>query len=228
MNEKILDKNLLRIIKIKMSTENINDIDSIEDISIQDMNLTQKKLNIDLTEIVKLKNLKSLSLKFFEITDEIVETIKQLKSLEIVEFSMCSFKTKKELNKDLKSIIIYNCQGFNIDIIKEDFMLEELQIIHSGMIDIADIRLLKNLRYLKIAHCNVISVQYINKLEKLERLYLNNVELLYNLNISQMYNLKFISLSGSNVQDKEKYIENIHEQNRDIEIEFNENDLPIE
>ena len=43
-----------------------------------------------------------------------------------------------------------------------------------------------------------------------------------------MHNLKFISLSGSNVQDKEKYIENIYEQNKLIEIEFYENDLPIE
>lgn len=228
MNEKILDKNLLRIIKIKMSTENINDIDSIEDISIQDMNLAQKKLNINLTEIVKLKNLKSLSLKFFEITDEIVEVINQLKSLEIVEFSMCTFKTKKELNKNLKSIIIYNCQEFDTNIIKNDIMLEELQIIHSGMIDIADIILFKRLRYLKLAHCNVISIQSLVNFENLERLYLNHVELYYDLNISQMHNLKFISLSGSNVQDKEKYIENIYEQNKLIEIEFYENDLPIE
>lgn len=228
MNEKILDKNLLRIIKIKMSTENINDIDSIEDISIQDMNLAQKKLNIDLTEIVKLKNLKSISLKFFEITDEIVEAINQLKSLKIVEFSMCPFKTKKELNKNLKSIIVYNCQDFDTNIIKNNIVLEELQIIHSGMIDIADIILFKRLRYLKLAHCNVISLQSLVNFENLERLYLNHVELYYDLNISPMRNLKFISLSGSNVQDKEKYIENIYEQNKMIEIEFLENDLPIE
>lgn len=228
MNEKILDKNLLRIIKIKMSTENINDIDSIEDISIQDMNLAQKKLNIDLTEIVKLKNLKSLSLKFFEITDEIVEAINQLKSLEIVEFSMCSFKTKKELNKNLKSIVVYNCKEFDVNIIRNNVVLEELQIIHSGMIDIADISLFKNLRYLKLAYCNVISIQSMVNLKDLERLYLNHIELHYELNIKQMYNLKFISLNGSKVQDKEEYIKNIHEQNKNIEIEFKESDLPIE
>ena len=86
----------------------------------------------------------------------------------------------------------------------------------------------KRLRYLKLAHCNVISIQSLVNFENLERLYLNHVELYYDLNISQMHNLKFISLSGSNVQDKEKYIENIYEQNKLIEIEFYENDLPIE
>ena len=141
---------------------------------------------------------------------------------------MCTFKTKKELNKNLKSIIIYNCQEFDTNIIKNDIMLEELQIIHSGMIDIADIILFKRLRYLKLAHCNVISIQSLVNFENLERLYLNHVELYYGLNISQMHNLKFISLSGSNVQDKEKYIENIYEQNKLIDIEFYENDLPIE
>ena len=75
MYEKIIDKNLSRIIKIKMCTNNLNSLEEIEDISIQDINLMQNKLNIDLTEIIKLKNLKNISLKFFEITDEIIEAI---------------------------------------------------------------------------------------------------------------------------------------------------------
>ena len=92
MSEKIIDKNLSRIIKVKMCTNSLNNIEEIEDISIQDINLMQNKLNIDLTEIVKLKNLKSLSLKFFDITDEIIEAINQLNAMENIEFSMCIAK----------------------------------------------------------------------------------------------------------------------------------------
>lgn len=228
MSEKIIDKNLSRIIKIKMCTSDINDIEDIEDISIQDINLMQNKLNIDLTEIAKLKNLKSVSLKFFEITDEIVQAINQLESLEIIEFSMCIFKNKEVLQKNIKAVIIFNCQDFNISILNQNTILEELHIVHSGIVDIADISNFKSLKYLKIAHCSTISVPSIDTLEYLERLYLNHIEIPYDINISKMPNLKFISLSGSNIPNKELYIKKLYNQNKDLIVEFEENDKPIE
>ena len=214
MSEKITDKNLSRIIKLKMCTSNVNDIEEIEDISIQDINLMQNKLNIDLTEIVKLKNLRTLSLKFFEITDEVIEAINKLEHIKSIEFDMCIFKNKKELSEKIQSIIIYNCQDFNIN-------------IHSGLVDISNIKNFKKLKYLKVAHCNVISIPSIALLENLEQLYLNHIEIPYDIDISKMQNLKFISLSGSNVPNKEKYIETLHKQNEKVTIEFEKNDLPI-
>ncbi|MGN1310375.1 MAG: hypothetical protein ACI4VP_01475 [Clostridia bacterium] len=228
MSEKIIDKNLSRIIKIKMCTSDINDIEDIEDISIQDINLMQNKLNIDLTEIEKLKNLKRISLKFFEITNEIIKAINKLEYLETIEFSMCIFKNKEALSKKLKSIVILNCQDFNIDMLNENTSIEELQLVHSGIVDIADISNFKNLKYLKIAHCSAISVPSIATLEYLERLYLNHIEIPYDINISKMSNLKFISLSGSNVPNKEMYIKKLYDQNKELIVEFEENDKPIE
>jgi len=228
MSENIIDKNLSRIIKVKMCTSNINNIEDIEELSILDINLMQNKLNIDMTEIVKLKNLKSLSLKFFEITDEIIQSMNQLECLEKIEFSMCIFKNKEVLPKKIKSVIIFNCQDFNINMLNKNTTLEELQLVHSGIINISDINIFKNLRFLKIAHCSAISIPNIATLEYLERLYLNHIEIPYDINITKMPNLKFISLSGSNVPNKEMYIEKLHSQNKNIIVEFEENDLPIE
>ena len=223
-----MDKNLSRIIKVTMCTSNLSSIEEIEDLSIQDINLMQNKLNIDLMEIVNLKNLKNLSLKFFEITDRIIETINKLDYIETIEFSMCIFKTKRRLSSKLKSVIIYNCQGFELDMLKENTILEELQLIHSGIVDINNITTFKNLKILKVANCNVISIPSIDGLENLEQLYLNHIEILYNIDISKMVNLKLISLSGSNVPNKKKYIENLQEQKKELTIEFEENDLPVE
>lgn len=227
MSEKINDRNLSRIIKLKMCTSDINDIEEVEDISIQDINLMQNRLNIDLTEIVKLKKLRNLSLKFFEITDEFIEAINQLEHIKRLEFSMCIFKNKIELSEKVQSVIIYNCQDFNINMLNKNANLEELQIIHSGIVDISNIKKFKKVKYLKIAHCNVISIPGITALENLEQLYLNHIEIPYDIDISKMQNLKFISLSGSNVSNKEKYIEKLHKQNEKVTIEFKEDDLPI-
>lgn len=228
LSEKIIDKNLSRIIKLKMCTSECDNIEEMEDISIQDVNLMQNRLNIDLREIVKLKNLKNLSLKFFEITDEIIEAINQLEYLDTIEFAMCIFKNKKALSKKLKSVIIYNCQSFNISILNDNTRLEELQITHSGIIDINKLNSFKSLKYLKIAHCSAISMPSISILENLEILYLNHIEIPYDIDITKMKNLKIISLSGSSVPNKEKYIENLYKQNKELTVEFKENDLPIE
>ncbi len=227
MSEKINDRNLSRIIKLKMCTSDINNIEEVEDISIQDINLMQNKLNIDLTEIVKLKKLKNLSLKFFEITDQVIETINQLEHIKRLEFSMCIFKNKIELPEKVQSVIIYNCQDFNTNMLNKNTDLEELQLIHSGIVDISNIKKFKKVKYLKIAHCNAISIPSITALENLEQLYLNHIEIPYDIDISKMPNLKFISLSGSNVPNKEKYIEKLHKQNEKVTIEFKEDDLPI-
>lgn len=228
MNQEILDKNLSRIVKLKMCTSDINSIEDIEDISIQNINLMQNKLNIDLTQIVKLKNLKDISLKFFEISDEIIDAINKLEFLEKIEFSMCIFKTKTELSNRLKSIIIYNCQDFDIDMLNDNDTLEELQLIHSGIIDITKLCELKKLRNLRIAHCSAISIQNLSVLKNLEQIYLNHLEIPYDIDISKMQHLKLISLSGSNVPNKEKYIEKLSSQNKELTVVFEENDLPIE
>ena len=228
MSEKIIDKNLSRIIKLKMCTSDINNIEDIEDLSIQDVNLMQNRLNINLTEIKKLKKLKSVSLKFFEITDDIIEAINELKYLEHIEFSMCIFKNKEMILGNLKSIIIYNCQNFAIDMLKENTIIEELQIIHSGIINISDLSKFKSIKYLKIAHCSAISIPSISILENLEQLYLNHLEIPYDIDISKMKKLKLISLSGSNVPNKDKYIQKLSSQNKELTVIFEENDLPIE
>ena len=228
MSGKIIDKNLLRIVKAKMCVNNLKTIDEVEDISIQNINLMQNKLDIDLTEITKLKNLKSMSLKFFKITDEVIDAINQLEYIEKIDFSMCVFKTRKALSKKLKSVNIYNCKEFDISMLNENEYLEELSLISSGIVDVFSLTILKNLKFLKLSDCNVISIPKISLLNNLEELYLNNIEILYNIDISNLIYLKFVSLNGSKVPDKQQYIEELQKQNEKLKIEYREDNLPIE
>lgn len=228
MSENIIDKNLSRIVKIKLSVEGIKNIEDIQEICIQDINLMQKKNNIDLTEIDKLKNLKSLSLKFFEITDKVIDSINNLEFIEEIEFAMCTFNTKKILSRNIKSLTLYNCTDFNIDTINSNIQLEELKLIHSGLVNISKLNHWKNLKILKLSDCNIISIKNISVFENLEKLYLNNTNLPDEIDISNMKRLKLISLNGADVKDKENYIQKLYKQNKSLHIEFKENNLPIE
>ena len=228
MSEIIKDDNLSRIIEKKMLIQNLVSIEEIEELNVSNRNLRQEDLKIDLSEIYKIKNLKKITLKFFEITDEVIDVINKLEFLEIIEFSTCLFKTNKMLFGSLKTIFIYNCEIFNIDIISRCELLEEFLVIHSGVIDINKLTKYKNLRFIKLAHCNVIGFSNLSKLTNLEELYLNSINIPEKLNISKMYNLKYISLNGSKVIDKSGFIKDLKEQQRNLIIKFEDEDHPIE
>ena len=228
MSEIIKDDNLSRIIEKKMLIQNLVSIEEIEELNVSNRNLRQEDLKIDLSEIYKIKNLKKITLKFFEITDEVIDVINKLEFLETIEFSTCLFKTNKMLSGSLKTIFIYNCEIFNIDIISRCELLEEFLVIHSGVIDINKLTKYKNLRFIKLAHCNVIGFSNLSKLTNLEELYLNSINIPEKLNISKMYNLKYISLNGSKVIDKSGFIKDLKEQQRNLIIKFEDEDHPIE
>lgn len=227
MEDKIKNENLLRTIKLKLCTTSAKSYKEIEEISIANKNLIGNILNIDLKEIVKLEKLKAISLKFFEVTDEVIDSLNSLAELYKIEFYMCDFKTTKSINSKIKEIVVYCCNGFKKEILKDCSNLEFLELTNSGLADIREIQKYKDLKVLKIRDCSVISLPQISVLENIEYLYINNVEIQYEIDISKMKNLKFISLSGSNILNKDLYIQKLQEQNSDIEIECRENDLPI-
>ena len=224
----IKDKNLLRILKIKLSTSNKKNIEDIDELDIQDINFMQKKLNIDLKEIVKFRNLKRLSLKFFDITDDVVDALSQLQCLESIEFYMCVFKTTKQINGKIKNLLIYNCNIISLNIISNPNYLESLEIVHSGLVDIKEISIYKKIKLIGLSNCNIISIPSLSNFEELEYIYINEVQLMYTFDITKMKNLKLISLNGSKVNNKDEYIAQLKNQNSSIEILFREDNLPIE
>lgn len=223
----IKDENLLKIVKMKLFVENIKSIEMIDEISIPNQNFSGKNQNINLAEITKLTNLKSLSLQFFDITDDVIDYLNSLEELEDVQLYMCNFNTEKKIDKRIKSINIYNCRGFKLKCLEELEHLEDLKVIHSGLIDVCKLISFKSLKFLNISNCNIISFTHISELKNLKRLILNRINLEFNLDITEMKKLEFISLNGSKVPNKEEYIQNLKSQNQNVKIEFRDNSYPI-
>lgn len=228
MEDKIRDENLLRTIKLKLCTTPAKNYKEIEEINITNKNFLGNILNIDLKEIIKLKSLNSISLKFFEITDEVIDSLNSLEKLNKIEFYMCHFKTNKTINNNIKNMTIYCCNDFKMDILKSTIDIESLELTKSGLVDCNEIQKYNKLKTLIIRDCSLISLPKISELENLQYLYINNIEIQYDFSISKMKELKFISFNGSKLPNKELYIKKLQEQNSNVEIECRENDLPVE
>lgn len=227
MGLNIDDKQLLRNIKLRMVVENKTELEEIDELSLVNKNFLGQDLGIDLTEIVKVKNLKNLSIKFFTITDEIIETLNKLEKLETIEILMCKMETSKIIKNNIKTIYIHSVEGLNIDNFQTE-NLEYIRIENSGLIDIYKLTKFSNLERLELVNCPIISVPKISMIKSLEELYLQEIDLQFDLEISNLQKLRFISLNGSKVKDRNTYIEKIKKQNSNIKIEFENTNKPIQ
>lgn len=220
-------KKLLRNVKLRMITEDKVNIEEINELSLVNKNFLGEELNIDLEEIYKLKSLKKLSIKFFTINDKIIEALNTLENLEILEIYMCRFETTETLKGNIKNIYIYNAENFNLDILETN-LLEIIRIENSGLVDLYKFAKFESLKRLEIVKCQIISFPRLNLLKSLEELYLQEIDLQFDLEIKSLENLRFISLNGSKVDDKEKYIQKIKIQNDNIKVEFKNDNRPTE
>ena len=224
----IKDKNLEKIIKMNLLYNNKTNINDVSELCIQNKNFLGNYLNINLSEIKFLKKLKSLSLKFFEIDNKIIDILNSMDLLTKIEFEMCNFNNNISLDDKFESLRIHNCTNFNSEFINNMKNLKILDVYHSGIIDIGYFKRFKLLETLKINDCIIINLHEILNLENLENLYLNKVELRENINIGKMNKLKYICLNGSKVIDKQTYIKELKSQNMNIIIEFEDSVLPFE
>lgn len=228
MQNKISNKNLEKIIKLKMVEQKANELEKIEEIYIQNKDLIGNSLNTDLEEIKILTNLKRISLKYFKIDDKAMQILNSMRYLTYIEFLMCEFSTDIKIENQLRYCNIYCCNNFKQHILSEQNEIEDLSIESSGLVDMEKLTTFNNIKYLKISDCNVISLPSVKKMITLEKLYLHDINLYDDIEIINMKNLKFVSLNGCKVENKEKYKEKLKKQNANIEIEFRENSLPIE
>lgn len=93
------NKKLEQAIKYKIFREieqdlTINDLEDIEEISLQNIDLKGNIIGIDLSELNKLSNLKMLSLKDFDLTDNDIKSLNNLRNFNITINIMQIYRKK--------------------------------------------------------------------------------------------------------------------------------------
>ena len=224
----IKNKALLRNVKLRMVVENKTSIEEVSELSLMNKTFIKEDAKLNLEEIYKLKNLKKLSIKFFTINDEIIKVLNKLEKLEILEIYMCKFETTERLNgNNIKNIYIYNAENLNLDILDTN-KVKAIRIENSGLVDFYKFVKFEKIEKLEVIRCPVISIPKLNLLKSIKELYLQEIDLQFDLEINALEKLEFISLNGSNVNDREEYIQKIKNQNNYIKVEFKNDNRPIE
>lgn len=202
----ILDNELAKSIGYQIKKYNINqfskeELESVNEISLRNMDFRGKTLNIDLEQLKDLAYLENLYLQGFTIDDDVIEIINELKELKKIYFSQCSIKNNKKLvMQNLKHLILEFCEDIYYNFFDSPECLS-IQTKIDKTFDLSKINNKFNIKRLYINNANIINFETINEFNKLE----------------------FLNIDGSKV-DKEDVLDTI---NKTIEISHKSKYLPI-
>jgi len=146
-----------------------------------------------LEELMKLKNLKTITLRNGYIFNDNYNIFLNLKSLSEFVFESCEFENADLLaSLNLKSLSLINCKINNYSFISIFKDLEKLTIVN-GMVEIRKINFLKNLDYLQLSYSKILDDNSL-ELGRLTDLAIDNTNIENLLFVKSLPNLKRLSI----------------------------------
>ena len=153
---------------------------------------TDSIINI-LNDVLKLENVKTLTIRNGYITNEACKMLLNLKKLNGLVLEDCEIENANALGiLNLKSIGIINCQVKDYEFLRLFKNLEELTLI-SEIVSITLINKLVNLKYLQLSYSNLLETDNI-VLNNIEEIYLDNTNLTDLDFLKNMPKLKRVSI----------------------------------
>jgi len=159
---------LLNKIKVILGKDDIleEDLNNIEELTINKYKLNGKETDIDLEELKFFKNLKTLTLIKFKIDLNIIEKINDNKHLWAIQFSKCDFQRVLPINQKINYVVLDCCENVNLEFINNN---ETVKIIGTE-VDLIQLKQMENIETLYLQDCkikNVIEILQCSKLKKL-------------------------------------------------------------
>ena len=142
------------------------DLKKVTEIFISNLNGKGEIINTDISELVKLTNLKSLGLKGFDLNETVVNIINRFSELVQLKLYRCHTKEPISIDIDtLKSLILDNCSNINFSNIR---LPESVLIVDGGIVDIAKMQKSKLLKELEIKNSEIVNSRELKELQELK------------------------------------------------------------
>ena len=202
----IQDNELAKCIGNQVKKYNTNqflreELESVQEISLRNVDFTGKSLNINFEQLSELKHLKFIYLQFIKVDDSLIEIINQFSELKELYFSQCNIIGNKKFDlQQLEKLTLLFCENVNLDIFN---MPEQLKI--STKID------------------EKFDLNKVPDKIKIKILFVNNADIKSFKYINDFSDLESLNIDGSKVDEKD--ILNILKNK--IEVSHKTSELPI-
>ncbi len=209
-NENLANYIMFKLNKIDngFTEEELNKITEV----VIDYNNENESSFVFLKELLKLKNLKIITLRNGYIFNNNYSIFLSLNNLSEFVFENCEFENADLIvSLKLKSLSLINCIINSFTFINLLENLEELSIVN-GTIEIGKINSLNHLRYLQISYSKITDSKELN-ISTLEELYIDNTNI-NNFNfLNDLLNLKKISIDENQYNNNKELFNNLINRN---------------
>lgn len=130
----------------------------------------------------KFKEIESCTLNRFEINDDIIDKLNEMKNLKTIVFCHCIFKSERKLVSNVENLMIIYCKNVQYSNFLNASKVRNLMFTNVENIDVKDIKVFENIEELSIFECEIKNFSAIDDLKK----------------------LKDLKLDGSKIDDEEK------------------------
>lgn len=149
------------------------ELKKVRSISINQTNEFLEGEKVEEKDFEVLRNVESLTLNLFEITDELIQQINSFENLSYLVLNHCTIRAEKKIRNHLKNIIVTYTQNFKLSLFEHSLSAEMVQLVNLDKIDIKDLSAYKNLEYIYIYNTQLENLQYLENFEKLKKVYLD-------------------------------------------------------
>lgn len=154
-----------------------SELDGVSDIMITNLNAKGEKIGTDISELVKLRKLKVLGLKGFDLDETFYEVMHSFPELASLSFYECHLKEPLEIRiNSLRDLIMMRCK---IENLKNIQFPANVMVNSGGIIDAS-----------KFVHSS-----------HLKKLGINNSDINHAAYFEQMKALKSLNVDGSNLDE---------------------------
>ena len=177
------------------------DLKKVKRISVNKENMDSEDILFEEKDFEVLKYVETLTLNMFDINDELVKQIANMKNLNFLIFNHCKVSTQLSMDNPLKNVVITYSKNLNLNIFSEKLSLKMLKLIEVENINIYDLKKYKNLEYIYLFNSKIENFELLEEFEK----------------------LKEVGLDGSNIS--EKVCDNL--KSRNIKVHYQDEYLPV-
>ena len=127
----MLNKNIKRIKQ--------NDLDKIEDITLNAKDVLGKLISYDLEDLKLFNNLKTCTIRNYEISNENIDALNNVNDINELKIYNCSFKEKIDLKLNVQTVQFIACKNLKLGNLISKSSIENIFILHCLDYDISNI-----------------------------------------------------------------------------------------
>lgn len=154
-----------------------DELEKLKELVLNQYNIFNEFSEVDIEVLDFTKNLESLDLKNFEITDEIIDKIKKIETLKKLSLDHCLIEDFNKIGDiDVDYLGISNNKFLNTDFLKNK-SYKGLMLSDSLSLDIENIKDMDNLKILNLSNSNIVNPSLISDLKSLNILHIENTDI---------------------------------------------------